>query len=232
MGNATDRPDEVLPTFDVVFALGRSALEALACGCAVIIADPLGIEELVTTESFARQHAANLGFALVVGRPVIRDNVAAKLKTIDIDEVARTKALVRQVANIEHAVDRWEELYRLAIAEGPASPAELLAGAARFLVQMKRKRETFDNDLRTAYRTIEKQGADHAIALGNMRAELEIASAAAKAKLKAEMASAMAQINAELAAARSHLDSTLASRSWRITRPFRAIRRFGSRRPG
>ena len=36
MNNAVDRPEQTLRNYDIVFAKGRAALEALAVGCAVI----------------------------------------------------------------------------------------------------------------------------------------------------------------------------------------------------
>jgi glycosyltransferase involved in cell wall biosynthesis len=59
-GRPTERPHELLPSFDVVFGLGRSALEAMACGCAAVLAGPQGFGGLVTPGSFHRQRAATL----------------------------------------------------------------------------------------------------------------------------------------------------------------------------
>ena len=50
--NPQPRPELLLPEYDVVFAIGRCALEAIACGCAVITIIPGQAGELVTKENF------------------------------------------------------------------------------------------------------------------------------------------------------------------------------------
>lgn len=136
-GRPTDRPGELLPGFDVVFALGRSALEAMACGSAVILAGPDGFGGGVSRRSFAAQRAANFGLAVLVGQSVTAERVGEALDSYDAAEVAALADLVRAEAGIGRAVDRWEEQYRLAIAEGPPPLAELTAGASESLVKLK-----------------------------------------------------------------------------------------------
>ncbi len=136
-GRPTDRPHELLPTFDIVFAVGRSALEAMACGCAVVLADPQGLGGLVTRQSFHRQRAANFALALLVGRPVTIERVGRELDRYDAVEVSHVADLVHAEAGIDAAVDQWEEQYRLAIAEGPAPLAEVVADASTYLVKLK-----------------------------------------------------------------------------------------------
>jgi hypothetical protein len=55
-------PAQMLPTYDVVFAVGRSAVEALACGCRVILWDDGVIGPSVNRETFWTCVTAN--FAL------------------------------------------------------------------------------------------------------------------------------------------------------------------------
>ena len=51
-GNPTKNPEEVLGDFDIVFAKGKSALESLATGCALVVADTTGLGPIVTSENF------------------------------------------------------------------------------------------------------------------------------------------------------------------------------------
>ena len=48
-GTAVDRPEDILGDYDVVFAKGRAALEAMAVGTAVILCDGVGAGGLVTS---------------------------------------------------------------------------------------------------------------------------------------------------------------------------------------
>lgn len=145
-GRPTDRPQELLASFDVVFALGRSALEAMACGCAVILAGPQGFGGLVTRESFQRQRAANFGLSLLVAQPVTAARVGQSLDRYEASEVSSVADLVRAEAGVDEALDRWEEQYRLAIAEGPAPLAEVVADASAHLVKLKALTFHFERD--------------------------------------------------------------------------------------
>jgi len=51
IGATFEQPEEVLPNYDLVFAVGRAAIEAMAIGCAVIVADAYGLGGLVTPVS-------------------------------------------------------------------------------------------------------------------------------------------------------------------------------------
>lgn len=57
------RPETLLPKYDVVFAVGRSAIEALACGCRVILWDHGVIGPLITPENFWFSVASNFSLA-------------------------------------------------------------------------------------------------------------------------------------------------------------------------
>lgn len=65
-GNKPD-PWNFLPDYDVVFAYGRSAMEALSCGCDVILCHETGTGELVTDLNFEKYYDRNFGFTTVLG---------------------------------------------------------------------------------------------------------------------------------------------------------------------
>ena len=50
--NVISDPERVLPTYDIAFAVGRSAIEALVCGCRVILWDDGVIGPSVNLQSF------------------------------------------------------------------------------------------------------------------------------------------------------------------------------------
>jgi glycosyltransferase involved in cell wall biosynthesis len=119
VGRPMDRPEDRLPSFDVVFAVGRSALEAMACGCAVILAEPQGFGGLVTTRNFHPGRAANFGLALTAGREATVEGVEAALNERDLADIADVSDLARSEGRLGQAMDLWEQQYRLAVAEGP-----------------------------------------------------------------------------------------------------------------
>jgi hypothetical protein len=54
VGHSVERPDTVLPRYDLVFAKGRAAIEALASGAAVILCDAAGAGPLITPATSRR----------------------------------------------------------------------------------------------------------------------------------------------------------------------------------
>ncbi|MEO7932477.1 MAG: glycosyltransferase [Chthoniobacterales bacterium] len=60
-------PENILPNYDVVFASGRSAIEALACGCAVVVLGRTSCGEMVTPANFDRYRQVN--FSIAVNSP-------------------------------------------------------------------------------------------------------------------------------------------------------------------
>ena len=52
-------PGKVLPKYDLVFACGRSAIEALAVGAAVVLCDVDRLGPMITNENFCRMRRSN-----------------------------------------------------------------------------------------------------------------------------------------------------------------------------
>jgi hypothetical protein len=115
-GRPIDRPEELLREFDIVFAKGRTALEALAAGCSVILADVVGAGRLVTEADFDRMRARNFGVRLLQTEHSIewyRTQIAA----YDTGEAGRISTRVRQSADLEEAVDQLLTIYGHALDE-------------------------------------------------------------------------------------------------------------------
>jgi hypothetical protein len=135
-GNTTDDPGRLLRGYDVVFAKGRSALEALAVGAAVVPCDAVGMGPLVTTGNWRRLRALNFGIR-VLRDPVVTDRVLKQLRRYDAADAACVSAEVRASAAYGNAVDELVGLYRAVIGEQEAAPAgdsaEELRAAAVYL---------------------------------------------------------------------------------------------------
>lgn len=122
-GNPVARPEELLPGFDLVFARGRTALEAMAVGAAVILCDVEGGGPLVTAEGFAALREVNFGLA-ALRPPVEAERLLAEIRRYDPCDAERVSERVRAEAGRQQAVARLVELYRELVAAAPA-----LAGA-------------------------------------------------------------------------------------------------------
>ncbi len=133
VGTVSSAPEELLGGYDLVFAKGRSALEALAVGCAVVLVDFAGSGPMVTASALEHLRRNNLGRRLLTG-PLDPDVIGAEIARYDPEDAARVSAAIRATAGLAAQLDALEGLYREVIAEqaasGPDPEAELRAASA------------------------------------------------------------------------------------------------------
>jgi GNAT superfamily N-acetyltransferase len=110
-GNATGEPERILPDYDVIFAKGRSALEAMAAGGSVVLFGPTGLGPLVTAREIRRLRPLNFGMR-AIATPVTIENVDAELARYDPADAARVTAWIRAHAGPAPAIAAWRALYR------------------------------------------------------------------------------------------------------------------------
>jgi hypothetical protein len=110
-GTSLGNPEDVIPQYDVVFAVGRCALEALACGCAVILVDHYGLGGIVTLDNFEYLRERNFAFAATHGNRVTPARVIRELEKIDPNQVEAISRKTRVEASLSSAVEAWERIY-------------------------------------------------------------------------------------------------------------------------
>jgi len=110
-GRVTSRPEQELVEFDLVFASARAALEALCCGCAVIVCDARGFGGLVTSDNFAAMRARNFGLRCL-GESVTLERCLTEIDRYDPVDAASVVERARREADLEHLLDAFEKLYR------------------------------------------------------------------------------------------------------------------------
>ncbi len=115
-GNMTSRPEELYPQFDLVFAKGRSVLEAAASGAAAVYCDTLGCGPMLAG------HVLNLGNGILAGRhlmaePLGREALIDRIDSYDANEAAIVSARVRAEYDANHIVGKLVKIYRDVIAE-------------------------------------------------------------------------------------------------------------------
>ena len=125
-GNPVAQPEAVLPGYDVVFAIGKSALEALACGCAVIPILPGLAGGLITSTNLDDWAYSNFSpryftSAAQVGGPWLHKELIG----YSVEDLAKLAARVRSAFSLSSAVDRLEAVYAEAV--GGTTPAEKTA---------------------------------------------------------------------------------------------------------
>ena len=124
-GNPRPRPEYFLPDYDIAFAIGRSALEAMAAGCAVIPIVPQLAGHRVSEASFGAWAEAN--FSPRYFTSADRFDTAwlrAELAAWDASDIAAVTARVRRDFTLSRALDGLEDLYRAAIAARRPATAE------------------------------------------------------------------------------------------------------------
>jgi len=110
MGAPVNRPNELLLQYDLVFARGRSALEAMASGAAVIVSDPRGMAGLVTSTNYGALRRLNFGIRALTRNVTVRA-LEREIAQIDGADALRVADRVRGEAGMANVVDAYEELY-------------------------------------------------------------------------------------------------------------------------
>lgn len=140
--NSTGRPEDLLGNYDLVFAKGRCALEALATGCAVVLCDTHGAGPLVTSRDLDRLRALNFGRRALV-EPVATSVLVREIRRYDVNDAAEVSRRIRACAGLDHLVDTLAALYEEVIDQfqngGPVSVDEEGRAEARFLAAVGRR---------------------------------------------------------------------------------------------
>jgi hypothetical protein len=121
VGRDDPAPERTLVACDLVFATGRSAIEALCAGCAVITCDINGLGGLVTPDNYDRFRRHNFALRSLVN-PVTAETVGAELDRYDRQSSEAVSARMRAAADMEIYLDRLIEVYRTAIEDHRAEP--------------------------------------------------------------------------------------------------------------
>jgi Glycosyltransferase Family 4 len=137
-GNGSALPEAVLGSYDVVFATGRSALEALAVGAVVVLCDALTASTgpMVTTRDLARLRSLNF-VGRAVREPLRVEGLEREILRYDPADAEEVSRCIRATAGRDGAVDQLIALYHETIAEwrttGPGDRAAEWHAAARYL---------------------------------------------------------------------------------------------------
>src|SRR5262249_12358471 len=103
-GRSCPRPGEVLGDYDLVFAKGRCALEAMAVGAAVVLCDVNGCGPLVTAANFDELRRLNFG-RRALRNPVHPDVLDGAIASYDPDDALAVCRRVRAEAGLPALVD-------------------------------------------------------------------------------------------------------------------------------
>ena len=142
IGKAAGRPErhpgDILGKYDIIFARGRCAIEAMAVGAAVILCDVDRLGPMVTNANFSGLRSLNFGLR-AVPEEFTEDGLVERIQKYDPSDAAAVSAMVRRECELQTAVDRILTIYGEAIEEarsaGPVQASELNCALVRHLEQ-------------------------------------------------------------------------------------------------
>src|SRR5574341_1404935 len=112
--NPSFEPEVQLGSYDIIFAVGRAALEGLAIGAAVICCGPEGAGQMVTTQNLERLRRNNFGIR-VLNRPLTVDVLSAEIQHYDPSDALEVSRKVRATAGLSDMVDQILAVYNIAL---------------------------------------------------------------------------------------------------------------------
>ncbi|MEO7271457.1 MAG: glycosyltransferase family 4 protein [Vicinamibacterales bacterium] len=162
-GHPTDVPEELLLNYDLVFAKGRTALEALAAGCATILADAVGAGPLVTPDNYDRLRRRNFGIR-ELSHAHDRQWYGDQIAQYQAGRCAQVTDRIRVDADQEVAVARLLQIYATAMetpkGSGDASRAAAIhcsriAGPLKQAYRLNQQVAGLDTELDAARRALD-----------------------------------------------------------------------------
>jgi len=124
MGRVSEHPEELLPQYDIVFAKGRAALEALAVGTSVIAYWWRRVGPMVTASELDRLRDANFGMRAMGPKSTPEEfgqQCDVALSQYDASDAAQVSARVRTEAGQDLVVSELISIYEEVIAEHAAT---------------------------------------------------------------------------------------------------------------
>lgn len=116
VGNCVSHPEDVLGYYDIVFARGRAAMEAIAVGTAVVLCDFTGLGPMVTSTEFDRLRILNFGFQ-ALREPYHPENILREIYRYDAHDAIRVRDLLRSSAGLDQAAKELVNVYQKVIEE-------------------------------------------------------------------------------------------------------------------
>lgn len=123
---ACDKPEELLPRYDLVFAKGRCAREAIACGCAVIVCDVYGAGGLVTPDRL-NDFLSGRRFQQ---QPSGAEQLYRQIQLYDPEATRETSNRLREAISSEVVFDQLLTVYRDVIEQHHDREVSRVADAA------------------------------------------------------------------------------------------------------
>ena len=147
VGNPTDKPEDILRSYDLVFAKARYALEAMAVGNAVVLCDSSGLGPLVIAREVAAMREWNFG-KRCLQRPLSTGSIVSEILAYDPADAARVSKWIRANSNLDDAISEYVSLYEEVIQEARRNPVSVTA--PQVLTSLAQRMGSLEQTLRSA----------------------------------------------------------------------------------
>jgi hypothetical protein len=141
-GKPCPQPEEILGSYDLVFAKARAAIEAMASGCAVILCDARGAGPLVTMENVSFLRPWNFGFR-TLALPLTAEYLKSQIRRSRSAEAAAVSNWICSHASMDQALLQIEATYGQVLAEHSLAPpigeGEMVTAVADYMLLPARK---------------------------------------------------------------------------------------------
>ena len=132
-GRSSDRPEQILAGYDVVFAKARCALEAMASGTAVVLCDTTGLGPMVTLSNVESLRHWNFG-RRALREPLESERIIAHLNGYLAEDAMAVCEYIREHANLPSSIEQYRRLYDETLALGGDAPNPLAEDLTQYLV--------------------------------------------------------------------------------------------------
>jgi hypothetical protein len=159
-GTAVTHPESLLGSYDLAFAKAKCAMEAMACGLAVILCSEAGLGGMVRSDGFDRLRRLNFGIRSLQN-PLSADTILAELALYDAADARSVSDRIRQTASIDDLHASLLSMYETVIEEHAASTAADPLAESRAAAQFLRDLAVRDRHRSRTLMTVAK--ASHRI---------------------------------------------------------------------
>ncbi|HEV7426471.1 MAG TPA: glycosyltransferase [Thermoanaerobaculia bacterium] len=125
-GTAVSDPQSILGRYDLAFAKAKCAIEAMACGLAVVLCDAAGVGGMVRAGDVDRLRRLNFGIRSLQ-KPLTADVILAELALYDPDDARAVSNRIRETASSDRLHQSLFSLYEAVVEEHAGSGQDRVA---------------------------------------------------------------------------------------------------------
>jgi glycosyltransferase involved in cell wall biosynthesis len=143
--NPIAQPEKTLRKYGLVFAKGRAAMEAMACGCNVILADYGKWGGAVTPQNWFDLRVLNFGLR-AIDRELDEEAIAGEISNLNWEQAEQLSKLVSQHASLENMTQQLIAEYKQVLDNNwirTAQPSKEVASYVQALAPLLYERDEY-----------------------------------------------------------------------------------------